>query len=458
MSRGTASTGISRRRLLQAAAGSTALAAFGTGTMISVSDAKAAALDAFGVAKVDWKTFAGTEIVLAALEHPWTAAVEPIIPLFTELTGVKIKLQKQSEAEYIASMPVKLGAGAPEPDVMMVHALGQFIAAGWLEPLDGHYSNKSLFDPGWYDLSDNFAMANDFTVWSDKVRYSQSITAEAQTLFANQNYLDAAGVALPKTFDELLAAALKMKTGGHAGIALRSKAAGSAAPWPAGGFVFSHGGQIVSSDGKAGLLDSPEAVAAIEVYSRLLREAGPMGAGSYDWYEVLTDFMSGSAAMGADSSNFATDIANPSKSKVSKAVYGQMPAAPGRKPVANIWTWQAGINSKSRKKGAAFLFLTFVNSKPGCALTSAAGLATPRNSAWASEGFQKRFGAEAAKAALLNLNSGDAALFKAAWFHPKSAQLLDAFAVGINEAATGVKAAKAAMIDANAKIDGLLKG
>jgi multiple sugar transport system substrate-binding protein len=66
----------------------------------------------------------------------------------------------------------------------------------------------------------------------------------------------------------------------------------------------------------------------------------------------------------------------------------------------NIWAWQAGINAYSQKKKAAFLLLSFLNSKPGCLLSAANGLATVRNSAWKSEAFQKRFGAEASTAAL----------------------------------------------------------
>ena len=38
----------------------------------------------------------------------------------------------------------------------------------------------------------------------------------------------------------------------------------------------------------------------------------------------------------------------------------------------------AGINSKSQQKAAAFLFLTWANSKPTCLMSSALGLATTR--------------------------------------------------------------------------------
>ncbi|EGU49874.1 substrate-binding protein [Vibrio nigripulchritudo ATCC 27043] len=102
------------------------------------------------------------------------------------------------------------------------------------------------------------------------------------------------------------------------------------------------------------------------------------------------------------------------------------------------------------------MLLTFLNSKPGCALTSANGLATIRNSAWDSKAFKDRFGADAAQAALANLNSGDAEVFKACWFHPKAAQILDAWGIAINEVATGAKTSKAAMTTATNKINDIL--
>ena len=85
----------------------------------------------------------------------------------------------------------------------------------------------------------------------------------------------------------------------------------------------------------------------------------------------------------------------------------------------NMWHWTAGINSHSANKDAAWLFLQWASSKPTCILTAAAGLATPRASAWASSAFNKRFGEQASRVALTSLKAGDGDLFKKTWFHPK---------------------------------------
>lgn len=409
-------------------------------------------------ANIDWRQAEGQTIVLGGLEHPWMNAVEPLLGQFTELTGIEVRAELQSESEYVAETPIKLGGGSAVPDVYMVWSLGQAISAGWLEPLDQHYANADLTDMAWYEEDDIFASARSFPVWNDGERYVVSITAEAQTLFINQPMLDAAGGAVPTTFDALYETAMALKNDNTAGIAMRAKATGDAGPWPAGGFVFSYGGEIVDADGNV-RLDSEEAIAAIDMYGKLLRDAGPLGVGAYHWYECLNDFMTEATAMGCDSSNFATDIANPEKSLVAgNAVYGAMPQAGDKPAKANMWHWMAGINSKSENKAAAWLFLQWVTSKPTSAMTAAAGLATPRASAWASSGFQEAFGAQASEAALANLQGADGDVMKACWFHPQSGEILEPFGIAINEVVTGTKDAEVAMKEAAEKANAAIAG
>lgn len=395
-------------------------------------------------AKIDWKRQSGKTIVLNGVQHPWMDAITPLVPHFSKLTGIDVKVQTQSESEYIAALPVKLGAKSTTPDIYMVWALGQAVTAGWLEPLTPMLADKNLTDIAWWDTDDLFPSTRAYQTWSDGQQYVVSVTAEAQTLFGNKTMLDAKGLALPKTMEELHSTAVALKTSDVAGIALRAKS-GDGATWPAGGFVFTYGGAIIGLDGKVAV-DSPEAVAAIDMYGKLLRDAGPIGVGNYHWMECLNDFMAGAVAMSSDSSNFATDIANKDKSSVAgQAVYGTMPVAPGKPAKPNIYNWTIGMNPSTPNKDAAFLFLLWATSKPTAAMAAAAGLATQRTSAWQTSAFRDRFGAQAVEAVLENLKVADADLMKATWFHPKGPQILDAFGIGVNQVVTGAKDAQAAM-------------
>ncbi len=414
------------------------------------------ALAPYASAAIDWKQFAGQTITLAGAIHPWSNAIAPLLPDFTKLTGINVATDFQLETNYLGTIPIRLARGGSAPDVFMFATYGQGISGGWLEPLNAYFANKSLTDLDWYDESDLLRTALAFPLWSDGERYAFPITSEAMTLFFNKDALAAKNLTVPQTFDELFATAKAVKTDEMSGIAMRAQAGGNSTP-PAMGFVFSYGGDMVKDHMAA--FASPEAVAAVDMYGRLLSQAGPADVGSYEWYQVLDDFLQSRTAMAVDSSNFATDISNPAKSRVTEqAGFATFPHLPGRSPVPFMSHWQACINSKSQNKRAAFLFLLWATSKPTSLKTAAGGLATTRASAWSSEGFKKAFGAQAAEAALTNLQDADVDRAKAILFHPKSRTILDAFMIGVNEVISGEKPAKVVMTVAAEKANAAIRG
>jgi multiple sugar transport system substrate-binding protein len=407
-------------------------------------------------AAIDWKQFAGQTVTLAGAIHPWSNAITPLLWDFTKLTGISVVTDFRLETTYLGALPIQLARGGGTPDLFMYTTYGQGISNGWLEPLNAHYSDKSLTDLGWYDEGDLLKTARAFPLWRDGERYAIPITSEAVTLFINGDALAAKNLPVPRTFEELLVTAKAVKTEEMSGIAMRAQAGGNSSV-PAMSFVFSYGGAMVDHNKAA--FASPEAIAAIEMYGQLLSQAGPGGVGGYEWYHVLDDFLQRRTAMAIDSSNFATDISNPAKSHVVRQpVFSAFPHVAGRTSVPFMSHWQACINSRSRSKRAAFLFLLWATSKPTSMRTAAAGLATTRVSAWSSEDFKKAFGAQAAEAALTNLQNADVERAKAILFHPHSRPILDAFMIGVNEVVSGAKPAKVAMTTAAEKANAVIRG
>ena len=410
----------------------------------------------YASAAIDWKQFSGQTITLAGAIHPWSNAITPLLPQFTKLTGIDVVTDFQMETAFLGALPIKLAGGSRTPDIFMFLTYGQGISAGWLEPLNAPFSDKSLTDLAWYDESDLLKTARAFPVWSDGERYAFPITSEAVTLFINSDALAAKNLAVPQTFGELLATAKAVKSNEMSGLAMRAQAGGNSSP-AAMSFVFSHGGAMVK-DNKAAFA-SPEAIEAVAMYGQILSQAGPVGVGRYEWYDVLNDFVQGRTAMAIDSSVLATDISNPARSRVAKqAAFAAFPHADGRAPVPFMSHWQACINAKSRNKRAAFLFLLWATSKPTSLQTAAGGLATTRLSAWSSEGFKKAFGPQAAAAALTNLQNADVDRAKAILFHPQSRPIQDAFMIGVNEVVSGAKSAKSAMTAAAEKANAAIRG
>jgi multiple sugar transport system substrate-binding protein len=435
-----------RRRSFVKGLGATGAAVSGMLPRWGMADAAAA---------IDWKQFSGQTITLAGAIHPWSSAIIPLLPQFTELTGIKVVTDFQLETTFLAALQLKLAGGQRTPDAFMYLTYGQGISAGWLEPLNSYYSDKSLTDLAWYDESDLLKSAQGFPRWSDGERYAFPITSEVMILFINNDALTARNLTVPRTFDELLATAKAVKTDTMSGIAMRAKAGGNSSP-AAMSFVFSYGGHMVRDNRAA--FGSPEAVAAIEMYGRMLSEAGPSGVGSYEWYEVLNDFLQGRTAMAIDSSILAIDVSNSAKSRVAKqAGFAAFPHLADRAAVPMMSHWQACINARSRSKKAAFLFLLWATSKPTSLQTAAAGLSTTRVSAWSSEGFKKAFGAQAAAAALTSLQDADVERAKAILFHPQSRPIQDAFMIGVNEVVAGTKSAKEAMPAAAQKANAAIR-
>src|SRR3989475_4954638 len=88
--------------------------------------------------------------------------------------------------------------------------------------------------------------------------------------------------------------------------------------------LFPMGGTYLK-DGKAAL-NSKEQVAALEMYTRLLRQYGPPGVVNFNWYECSAAFMQGQVAIYMDGVNFASQFEDAAKSKViGKVGYAVLP-------------------------------------------------------------------------------------------------------------------------------------
>lgn len=402
---------------------------------------------AFEESGVDWKQFSGETIVFGGLQHPWVEALAPHLGTFTELTGINVEQDIQGEDQYVAKLPVRLSGGSTTPDVFMVFAYGQAVQSGWLEPVDGYLEDGKLTDRSWYDEDDVFESARQFVVWpEDEVTYGLPITAEAQTVFFRSDLLDGA----PKTFEEARRAAEGAKSGDVAGIALRGMATADAVAWPAAGFVFSYDGYLIDPDGMPAL-DSPGTVAGVQEYADLIKAAGPKGVSTWSWLEVLSSMQQGQAAMMMDSSNAATDLLNPEKSRFADSIEAASFPEHRGLSLPNVWHWVAGINAKSEKKKAAWMFLQWATSLPTSRSVAANGGTPPRASAWEAPGFREAFGEQPAKVVRGELVDADSTRMKLAWHHPKWQQVGDAFARATNAALTGETSASSALKEAQTR-------
>ncbi|MGW6457635.1 extracellular solute-binding protein [Streptomyces sp. NPDC055078] len=431
------------------------LAACAQPTELTATGPGGGSTDAFTAADLDWRSEAGTTLTLGALQHPWITAIRPHLGQFQRLTGITVRIQVSGEEQYVAKMPITLAGESGTPDVYMVWSYGQAAESGWLEPLDGYLADRSLTDAGWYDQADMFASARDYVRRPDGTSLGIAITAEAQVTFYRRDVIsDPASLT---TFDGLHEAARRAAKSGKtaAGIALRGKPTADAVAWPAAGYVFSHGGYLIDPDGRLAL-DSPQAVAGVQRYADIVRDACPKGVSTWSWLEITNAMQQGQVAMLQDSSNASTDLRDKERSRYPELIRAApFPSHNGvSKP--NIYHWIMGINRRSKQKRAAWLFLQWATSRPGAAQIASSGGTPPRISAWQDPGFRKAFGPDAADAALRTLREADSKPVTLAWMNPQWPAVGDAFARAVNSVFTSDRSAQSALAEARRTLKGVL--
>lgn len=375
---------------------------------------------------IDWRQFEGESLDLGAQTHPWMNAMEKLIPQFTELTGITVNYELLGEDVSVPKIQQQLSAGSATPDVFMVNGIGQAAASGWLEPLDAYLSNPALTDSDWYNVDDIFPAARDFATFDGSL-LAMPITAEVQVLFVRDDLVPTA----PKTMEELLNTAKAVTKDGVYGFSSRGIANGNETPWPLGGFTFSAGGEYLNSSGQP-VLNAAENISALETYAQLLQEVAPPGAAGWAWAENYDQFVDGTLAMWTDSSGFTAGL---------KKVHGDnlsvhpLPSINGSS-VPNVWFWTVGINSKSTKKEAAWLFLQWATSA-SVTTASQVDVTTARAIAWTDPTGNEAMGSENAAAVSDILSKADSGPMALAWQNGNWPAVADALGRAANKAITG---------------------
>ena len=316
------------------------------------------AVDEDGIA---WRKYAGTQLHLGMNKHVYTETIKKHVGDFEKKTGIKVVIEDYAQDEFMSKRLVDLSSGAGTFDIVMMDSVAtQAARAGWIENLDEWFKRSDLINMDKYNLDDiapSWKLA--FTV--DGSLYAIPVSGEKQMLFYRKDIFQEHGLKVPTTFDEVEKTAKFLKTKYPAGILVRGQKIHTVSN--ATGVIWSYGGKIADSmDYNYAVFNSPEAVAGVDMFTRLGREYGPVGIENYTWYECVTDFQQGKAPMYLDMSVFMSQFEDPKVSTVSgKVGYAPMPAGPaGSKPTGGAWS--LSMSSASKNKEASFLLLQWLTS------------------------------------------------------------------------------------------------
>lgn len=413
----------------------------GAGMLLSGLPAFAVTDADFQSANIDWKQFKGENVKVLLTRHPWQEAIEPLIPQFESLTGIKVDLRKLPEKQFLTKVPADLTAGTFKFDVFMtqIYEAPKYAQEHWVAEIKQYMDDPKLTDASWYDWNDFFPGAQQAAVMGNTPFANLAVTAESQLLIYRKDVLSELGIEVPKTFDELLAAAKTISDSGKMnGITVRG---GPALWWPLYGVVSSYGGDYLDADLKVAL-DRPETVKAIQMYADLAKYA-PKGVTNYDWDEINTAMLSSQAAMFIDASVIYPRLVDPKLSTIGDKIgVAPFPAGPAG-PHSNSQYWTISMSNSTVNKPAAWLFMQWATSKPVQAELARGGVLGARASSWEQPELKEKFGADFIDSVQTTLKT--AVLTRA---NVSFLQLVDALRQGVQKTILNEKSAEDAMKDA----------
>ncbi|MBT2567991.1 extracellular solute-binding protein [Arthrobacter sp. ISL-85] len=314
--------------------------------------------------------------------HVWTDGIKAAIPEFEKSTGLKVELTQLGEDQLSDQYNVKLNAGSDEIDVMMYRPLQEgkaFAKNGYLADLTKNVSSDSNWD--WKDYQEGPVKA---TTVDGKV-VGVPIITEREVLYYRKDLLQAAGLQVPKTMDELEAAAKAIKASSPDTAGFVARTGKSAAVTQFSSFLYSFGGDFVDSSGKASV-NTDAAKKAYSFYGGLIKNYGPANVSTdMSWPEAMAIFTQGGAAFYTEADSLYKNATDPAKSKVADKVgFAALPAGPAGSKPYNIPSWALGVNQNSSNQENAWKFIQWATSKERTLEAQKAGVPGPRASVWAN--------------------------------------------------------------------------
>jgi len=194
----------------------------------------------------DWQTHKGTTIRVLAPKNAAATAIEPFVPDFEKLTGIKVQYESFPDDQFRQKILLELAAGTGAVDAFYTSTAQEglkFYRSGWYEPPDTFIKNPRLTSPAF-----NIADINPGALRGDSYDGKQvALPLQHQTsmLFYRKDLLEKYKVKVPQNFQELEEAAKKLHNideNGQkvVGIVLRGKKAAATSQWAP--YLLSMGG------------------------------------------------------------------------------------------------------------------------------------------------------------------------------------------------------------------------
>jgi multiple sugar transport system substrate-binding protein len=305
--------------------------------------------------------YQGVTLNIACRHLPAMDFIQAHAPLFEQYTGAKVTFTDYPENDLRSHIVADAAnkAGGFQLYCLDDNYIPLFGSNGWVLPLDASIKPA-------YKLDDVFDSLKGAYSW-DKKLLGLPIYAEVTILYYRKDLLDAAHLSVPKTLDELEAAAATLnKPPRTFGIALRGLRGEGMNVYPWTEWLRSYGGNFLDPTMHP-VFNSPAGVEGTEHYSNLIRKFGPPGSGTWGWDKVSSAFAAGRVAMIVESTAFYPTFNDPKQSNVTGRIgYSVVPAGPKGAYPANYSIGLAvasTVPAGSKQFDAASAFLQWATSQ-----------------------------------------------------------------------------------------------
>ncbi|MEP5729205.1 MAG: sugar ABC transporter substrate-binding protein [Sulfitobacter sp.] len=293
------------------------------------------------------------EINVLMFGMPYTNGLRELAGDFEAKTGIKANIDVVGQDVFENRITLSFTGGTGDIDVVHtpVIQVQRWIQAGWLQPMTKLVSEATTSDIlagplGAYDVNGE--------------QWALPFFAGVGLMSYREDLLEKAGASVPETWEDMLDVAAKIKTDDQAAIALRAV--------PGQGFnmfIFpmvmrAYGGTFFADYEGGDLtpaINSPENLEALKVYTKLINDYGPAGAGNFNFAEVNAAAQNGQIAFAVEGTGIISQIVDPAKSQFADVTGIALPPGgpAGRSPAIGVHGMGIPTSAPNAEASAKFI-------------------------------------------------------------------------------------------------------
>jgi multiple sugar transport system substrate-binding protein len=310
--------------------------------------------------------YAGTTLYFVVQPDVFAEPVRRLLPRFTEETGIIVNMETMPYASLREKQLADFVGGTGSIDVMTMDIvwMGEYAEAGWIENLGPYYAR----DAEMIQADDFLPGAMQGLALWDGEYYGMPLGAYYFLLFARKDVLEANGVAIPRTLDELVAAVQAVHDPAN-------EMFGFSAGYRRGAPVVHDSLAYYTSMGGGVLADFPndlapnmntETGARVYGFYMSMLEYAPPGAINFDFRERREPFQQGRVAIVGNWSSSAAAFEDPRNSVeavIGNVVHFYLPTpSADADPVVPFGGWSLVMNAAGKNKEATWEFMRWLSS------------------------------------------------------------------------------------------------